>query len=267
MGHVNRNEDLYRGAGGRDGDVARSVVFAMAIAGLASCNQVLGLDPPTLDRCAIDAALCTLDGSGTIAADAFSDAPAETGPVDDSAGTDREVSDGAPEASTVPVDGTADDTASEASETPSDAMDAMVDGGPKDVVTERTGDGPSGFGTVRCGGGTSPAYCVLSSSVCCQTVDGAGAAAFNCVPKGTCNGYPIECANANDCRLNLICCHYDFGMTCEPPTGPRSSCPLMSMTTVNQACDPANAVECPAGSSCTMTLINGGQPSPYLGCP
>jgi hypothetical protein len=221
--------------------VVRALAGA-ALAGIPACNEVLGLDAPTLNRCELVPSPCIDAALGG------SDATLEAGPqADDAAG-----------------EAAAADTAVE--ETGSDAT-LPPDAARVDAANDVPAEGPTGYGTVRCGAASTATHCVLANSVCCQTAGSSGMPAFDCVPRGSCAGFPIECANTNDCMTNFICCHYDLGMRCEPPNGPRSSCPLVAMQTVTQACDPSIQNECPAGSSCTLPLVNDGQPSPYLGCP
>jgi hypothetical protein len=211
------------------------------------CSALLGLDAPQLAACL--EGTCA-DAQPTI--DATADVPGG-----DDGGTSTVEADlpDAPEVADVFVEHVTTDAPAEAS--------------PHDGAAD-DGNGMQPPNTFRCGGGgvgfPPPLYCRYTAEICCQTGDDAGRVEFACVgSRSACAGYPIGCANENDCALKTICCHYPSGMKCEPPSGPAATCP-MGAQSGTQACDPVDSNECPQGSSCTVQLVNSGMPSPYMGC-
>jgi hypothetical protein len=116
-------------------------------------------------------------------------------------------------------------------------------------------NGKSGGG-LRCGGGCYPiVYCNNPTPVCCQTTN-AGTTTFQCAAANACAGYPIECANENDCPGSEVCCHYSTHTVCA------TSC----ATDNNIACVPGSKFDCPAGETCDRLVTNSGVAAPYFTC-
>jgi hypothetical protein len=114
---------------------------------------------------------------------------------------------------------------------------------------------------VQCGGGCfGPAtYCTSPNPVCCQTTNDAGVTTYACTAsESTCSGYPIVCANDDDCAGQNICCRFTTKMTCDTTT----ACPSQDLV-----CRPWNQQnDCPAGKACDKPAVNAGVTSPYLLC-
>jgi hypothetical protein len=201
------------------------LAWLSAAAACVGCSTLLGLDPPELAAC--------LEGTCADAQATFGDAA--TGDDDGAAVPDA-----------------------------TEAADAPVEAGLRDAASAQPPN------TFRCGGGgvgfPPTLYCRNTAEICCQTNDDAGNVEFACVgSRSACSGYPIGCANENDCTLNNICCYYASGIKCEPPAGTAATCP-MGAQTGTQACDPKDINECPQGQSCTARLMNGSIALPYIGC-
>jgi hypothetical protein len=126
---------------------------------------------------------------------------------------------------------------------PSSCMDAEYDG--------------SGGGGVRCGGGCYPVvYCNGATPVCCQTTS-KGTTAFQCTSsEAACKGYPIACANENDCPGANVCCR----------SATRTACAASCTSTGDIACVPGSPGDCPEGESCDRLVTNAGVAAPYYTC-
>jgi hypothetical protein len=190
---------------------------------LPACTSVLGLDPPTLAQC--------LDGG-------CADAPARDAPIDstadvlDATGVDSEAG--------ADSDAAADSRANETSCANDAAPDAI----------------PAG---VQCGGGCfGVTYCTSPTPVCCQGTNDAGVTTYACTAsESTCSGYPIVCANDDDCGGSDICCHFTTKMTCDTT----SACPSNDLV-----CRPDMPIDCPTGKACNIPAVNAGVTSPYYLC-
>jgi hypothetical protein len=186
--------------------------------GAVACNGVLGLNAPTLAECA--------DGCS----DAATSGPDVTPPGTDGAGA----ADGAVEAA---------------------APDAgSNDGSPVcgDAIA------PDSAAGIFCGGGCfGSTYCTGATPVCCQTTTG-GVTSYACAAsEAACTGYPIACADDDDCGGNDICCHFSSKITCDST----ASCPSTGLV-----CRPSVADDCPSGKACDVPAVNAGVTSPYLLC-
>lgn len=201
--------------------VVASVVVCGALAA-AACDGLLGMTAPTLaDAGDVDV---TIDEGGADVAAPEAGPPAEAGPLDASTHHDASTSD----AST------------------------------KDAGQDAAPDADSGLGPdgdIRCGGGLAAEFwCNPSSQDCCQggTVS---APTFMCVPKNSCAGYTIQCADYNDCNGSDICCRFNAHQICS------SNC-----VTSEIVCDQATVDVC-SGGKCDVPFIgDAAAASPYLGC-
>lgn len=112
---------------------------------------------------------------------------------------------------------------------------------------------------VRCGGGCfGVVYCTSPNPVCCQRTSDAGVTTYACTAsESTCDGYPIVCANDDDCPGSDICCHFGSKMTCDST----SACPSNDLV-----CRPDVPVDCPTNKKCDVPAVNAGVTSPYLLC-
>jgi hypothetical protein len=114
---------------------------------------------------------------------------------------------------------------------------------------------------VQCGGGCfGPAtYCTSPNPVCCQTTNDAGVTTYACTAsESTCSGYPIVCANDDDCGGTEICCHFTTKMTCDTTT----ACPSQDLV-----CRPwKQQSDCNTGQKCDKPATNAGVTSPYFLC-
>lgn len=112
---------------------------------------------------------------------------------------------------------------------------------------------------VKCGGGCfGVTYCTAPNPVCCQHTSDAGVTSYACTAsEGTCDGYPIVCANDDDCPGQDICCHFNSKMTCDSTT----ACPSDELV-----CRPGVPIDCPTGKACDEPATNAGVMSPYHLC-
>jgi hypothetical protein len=119
-------------------------------------------------------------------------------------------------------------------------------------------DAAPGVG-VRCGGGSYPTtWCSGGTPTCCESADDAGTVTFACVSSATaCGGYPIGCANDNDCSGSNVCCHFNSGMKCEGIT----ACANASLI-----CDPSSPTDCATGWKCVTSVVAGTVTLPYDIC-
>ena len=145
---------------------------------------------------------------------------------------------------------------------PMDALDAAAESG-EPVEASCTNDAatapdaiPPG---VQCGGGCfGVTYCNAPNPVCCQSTSDAGITTYGCTAsESTCDGYPIVCANDDDCPGSDICCHFSTKMTCDTT----SACPSDDLV-----CRPSMPVDCPTGKACDVPAVNAGVTSPYFLC-
>lgn len=215
------------------GRVAIAWGLALSVVGVCGCDAALGLSAPTLAPCA--------DGC----VDATELADVVTGGDDGSAEATAEAA--APDASasdaTHPADATTTDSGTPVPESGPDApQDAAIDQGP--IVG------------LRCGGGSFPEVgCTGATPICCQTGSGS-ATQFGCVAtEAACSGYPIVCADYNDCPGSDVCCHFNSHQVCS------GSCPNTQLV-----CSTALSDSCPTGWTCDIPWFDGGAQSPYLGC-
>jgi hypothetical protein len=184
---------------------------------LTACSSVLGLDAPTLAPC--------LDGG-------CADAAMHEAAVDSTADV---------------LDANADsDTGADSG--PVESSCATNDAAPDAI--------PAG---VQCGGGCfGITYCTSPNPVCCQSTDDAGVTTFACTSsESACTGYPIVCANDDDCPGSDICCHFSTKMTCDTT----AACP-----TADLVCRPGMPIDCPTGKACNVPAVNAGVTSPYSLC-
>ncbi|HEX8790456.1 MAG TPA: hypothetical protein VF765_05850 [Polyangiaceae bacterium] len=112
---------------------------------------------------------------------------------------------------------------------------------------------------VKCGGGCfGVVYCTSPSAVCCQHTSDAGVTTYACTAsESTCDGYPIVCANDDDCPGSDICCHFNSKMTCDTT----AACPSNALV-----CRPDMSIDCPANKTCDVTAVYAGVTSPYSLC-
>jgi hypothetical protein len=114
---------------------------------------------------------------------------------------------------------------------------------------------------VQCGGGCFGlvTYCTAPKPVCCQTTNDAGATTYTCTTsESMCNGYPIACANDDDCPGQDICCHSTMQMWCATT----AACPNTDLV-----CRPwKQSNDCQTGQACDKPAMNAGVTSPYLLC-
>lgn len=112
---------------------------------------------------------------------------------------------------------------------------------------------------VKCGGGCfGVTYCTAPSPVCCQRTSDAGITTYACTAsESTCDGYPIVCANDDDCPGSDICCHFTTKMTCDTTM----ACPSQDLV-----CRPGVSLDCMANQTCDKPAVNAGVTSPYFLC-
>ncbi len=204
-----------------------TAVLGSLTAGVAACDTVLGLDAPTLAPCASgcpDSGEAEAEGGGgsvdAMTLDAASEAAPEAGAAD-----------GAPDAAS--------------------SGDASADA-PADVASEQ---GP--ITGLRCGGGSFPEVgCSGATPVCCET--DWSTMQFACVTsEAACGGYPITCADYNDCAGSDVCCHFGSHQVCAA----LANCPNNELV-----CSASTPDACPTGWVCDVPWFDGGAQSPYLGC-
>jgi hypothetical protein len=137
--------------------------------------------------------------------------------------------------------------------------DAGVDSGAVETSCESDAAPDAIPPGVRCGGGCfGVTYCTSPNPVCCQLTSDAGVTTYACTAsESTCSGYPIVCANDDDCAGNDICCHFMTKMTCDTTT----ACPSNDLV-----CRPGMPVDCPTGKACDVPAVNAGVTSPYYLC-
>jgi hypothetical protein len=124
------------------------------------------------------------------------------------------------------------------------------------AASDAAPDAPAG---VLCGGGCFGAtYCTGANPVCCQTTNDAGITTYACTSsESACTGYPIVCANDDDCPGSDICCHFTTKMTCDTT----AACPNSDLV-----CRPGMTIDCPTGKACNVPAVNAGVTSPYYVC-
>jgi hypothetical protein len=112
---------------------------------------------------------------------------------------------------------------------------------------------------VQCGGGCfGVTYCTSPNPVCCQQTSDAGVTTYTCTAsESTCSGYPIVCANDDDCAGSDVCCHFTTKMTCDTP----GACPNQDLV-----CRPGMPIDCMATQTCDKPAVNDGVTSPYFVC-
>jgi hypothetical protein len=112
---------------------------------------------------------------------------------------------------------------------------------------------------VKCGGGCfGVTYCTSPTPVCCQETSDAGITTYACTAsESTCSGYPIVCANDDDCPGSDICCHFMTKMTCDTT----AACPSQDLV-----CRPGVPLDCMANQMCDKPAVNDGVTSPYSVC-
>ncbi len=112
---------------------------------------------------------------------------------------------------------------------------------------------------VKCGGGCfGVVYCTSPNAVCCQHTSDAGVTTYACTAsESSCDGYPIVCANDDDCPGSDICCHFNSKITCDTTT----ACPSTGLV-----CRPGTPLDCPTNKACDVPAVNAGVTSPYLLC-
>src|SRR5579872_6039709 len=199
----------------------RDVRSAMGRAGilltllLGGCTAVLGLDAPKLAPCQDGGC-----GDSTVADDSAPGGDADAGPLETGVDSGADAADSAP---------TCDNAAA-------DAVAALS--------------------AVQCGGGCFPVvYCTGSTPVCCQTTTG-GVTTYACTASETsCTGYPIACANDDNCPGTEICCHFNTKITCDTTA---------NCQTNELVCRPTVTADCPAGKACNVPITIDGVTSPYL---
>jgi len=141
-----------------------------------------------------------------------------------------------------------------------DVLDAATDSGPVESSCAESDAAPDATAAgVLCGGGCFGAtYCTSPDPVCCQSTNDAGVTTYACTSsESACTGYPIVCANDDDCPGSDICCHFTTKMTCDTT----AACP-----TDDLVCRPGMPVDCPTGKACDVPAVNAGVTSPYYLC-